>query len=105
MARLGRAQAFAPFQFGAIAAGVDVTVALTGQAITGALGSLIPVANKALSGAAVTASAGTLTPALAKALSGGSVAMSQGSVSVPGASTPSETGVISIIVRRRRLLQ
>lgn len=104
MARLGRAQAFGPIQFGTIAPGVDVTVALTGQAVTCSAGTLVAALSKALTGAAVTAASGTLVPGLAKALSGSSVSVSQGNITVLGAPTPSDAGVIAIVVRRNRLL-
>lgn len=105
MARLGRAQAFAPFQFGAIAeAGADVTVALSGQAVTFALGTLLAEASRALTGAAVTGAQGTLVPALSKALSGSVITAGQGTVRVEGAPA-GDGGIVSIVVRRNRLLQ
>ena len=58
------------------AAGGDVTVALSGQAVTASAGTLAPTASLALSGQAVTASAGTLTAS--QALSGQAVTASAG---------------------------
>lgn len=104
MARLGRAQAFAPFQFGAIAAGADVTLALTGQSVTCSPGTLISALSKALSGAAITGAQGTLVPALSKALSGAAITAGQGSVRVEGAPA-GDGGIVAIVVRRHRLLQ
>jgi hypothetical protein len=86
MARLGRAQAFGPIQFGTIAPGVDVTVALSGQAITCSLGTLVAAATIAITGAAVTASAGTIVSARTRALSGSAVSLSQGTIRVEGVS-------------------
>jgi hypothetical protein len=56
--------------------GADVTLALSGQAVTASAGTLTPTASLALSGQAVTASAGTLTSS--QALSGQAVTASAG---------------------------
>lgn len=88
-----------------VSAGADVSVALSGQAVTTSTGTLtlgivVPMSGQAvtasagtltasgdsnvtvaLSGQAVTASAGTLVPSHARALSGQSVTVSTGTVS------------------------
>lgn len=103
MARLGRAQAFAPFQFGALAAaeGADVTIALTGQAVTASLGALSPALAKAITGQAIAASGGALAPAIAVALVGSSASVQQGAVRVEGIA--SESGAFLVPIVRRRL--
>jgi hypothetical protein len=60
---------------------VDVTVALTGQALTTALGSLLAETALALTGGALTVSQGSVAPQTSLALSGQSLSVAQGSVS------------------------
>lgn len=59
----------------------DVTLALTGQALASAAGSLGPAASVALTGSALTAATGTVKPALSKALSGLSLSSAGGTIS------------------------
>jgi hypothetical protein len=95
----------------AVAAG-DVTLALTGQALTSSLGVLSPSTSIALSGgqvavssgvllpghavtlsgAALAAAAGVLGPSLALALTGMVITIGQGTVSAPGNVTVALTG-------------
>lgn len=63
-----------------LAAGGDVSVALTGQVATSSRGSLGPAASKDLSGSAVTSAAGTLTPSLSFVLTGRAATSAIGSI-------------------------
>ena len=74
------------------AGGPDVTLALSGQAVTGSAGSIVNSRTLAASGQAATASAGTLPPSLSIAAAGSAVTVSAGSV------VPSRTVALSGIV-------
>jgi hypothetical protein len=76
------------------AGGGDVSVALTGQAVSVSAGTLAPSTTVAASGQAATASAGTLTPNSSIVLSGQLVNVSAGTLSanVAGDITVSLTG-------------
>lgn len=63
-----------------VATGGNVTVALSGQAVTASAGTLIPSSTVAASGQAVTASAGTVAPSTSLAASGQAVAASAGTL-------------------------
>jgi len=58
----------------------DVSVAISGQAVTVSAGTLTPATSITLNGQAVTASAGTLTPSLSLALSGSAATVSAGTL-------------------------
>ncbi|MDD5084208.1 MAG: DUF4082 domain-containing protein [Candidatus Moranbacteria bacterium] len=58
----------------------DITVALTGQAMTAAQGSLAPTAAIPLSGQALSAATGNLQPSLALTLTGHAMTLAQGSL-------------------------
>jgi hypothetical protein len=58
----------------------DRTVALTGQSITSAQGTLTPALDKALAGSSITSAQGTLTPASSIALSGLAITSAQGTL-------------------------
>lgn len=68
------------------AGGADVTVALNGQASTGATGTLIPASSVAASGQPATGSSGTAVPSVSVALAG------QSSTDGTGTATPSISG-------------
>jgi hypothetical protein len=74
------------------ASGGDVSVALSGQAVTVSAGTLAPSTTVAASGQAAIASAGTLTPSSSKALSGQLVNVSAGTLGVVGDVTVALTG-------------
>lgn len=81
MAQLGRRQPFRPhYGLPPVLTGPPVTVALTGQSLAVAGGTLVPALALALTGQAASVAQGTLTPANSLALSGQSVAVAQGSV-------------------------
>jgi hypothetical protein len=66
------------------AAGGDVTVALTGQSLTAAAGTLTVSNSVALSGSSLTAAAGTLAPALSVPLSGAALSITAGTLTATG---------------------
>lgn len=66
------------------AAGGDVTLALTGQALASALGTLVPNLSLALTGQAAASAAGTLVPGTSKTLTGSALASSAGTL-IPAA--------------------
>lgn len=63
-----------------LAAGGDVTVGLTGSALSSTGGALGPAASKALSGSALTGAQGTLVPALSLALTGSALSSVAGTL-------------------------
>ena len=67
-----------------VAAGGDVSVALSGQSVTTSAGTLAPANSVALSGQSVTTSAGTITPSIGTdvALTGSAVTTSAGTLGV-----------------------
>jgi hypothetical protein len=77
------------------AAGGDVTVALTGQSLTAAAGTLTVSNSVALSGSSLTAAAGTLTVSNSVALSGSSLTASTGTLA-PALSVPLSGAALSI---------
>jgi hypothetical protein len=68
------------------------SLALSGQAITVAQGTVAAALSKALSGQAITSATGTLTPALSLALSGQAITASQGTVTASTGATAALTG-------------
>lgn len=61
-------------------ASADVTVALTGQAITASAGTLAPSTSLAATGQAISSSAGTVAPALANAATGQAITAAAGTL-------------------------
>lgn len=60
--------------------GGDVTLALTGQAMASAAGTLVPALSRALTGQVAASSAGTLAPATSNALSGSALTSTAGTL-------------------------
>lgn len=67
------------------ASGTNVTLALTGSAVTVSAGTLTDNITQALAGSASTVSAGSLTPAVVQALAGIAATVSAGTLTADGA--------------------
>jgi hypothetical protein len=80
-----------PFATTGAAASSDVTVALTGQSATGAIGSLLAATALALSGGALTVSQGSVAPQTSRALTSQSASVAQGSVQILAPTTAHRT--------------
>lgn len=78
-----------------VSAGGDITIALTGQSVSSAVGTLTPVASIAVTGQGVTASAGTLSTQISVALGGIAVSTAVG-VITPSLTIPLGGALVSV---------
>ncbi len=93
------------FGYGDVGGSPDVTVNLTGQAITASAGTILPARSLSLVGQAVATALGTLTPARSLPLTGTAITASQGTitassggnvtVSLTGGSVTASLGTLS----------